>query len=154
MPAFIAAHELHAVLVVIHQRTVGALVADRHDLAVSHQPFDGAEPTPEANLRRVFSAKLCVCIFSNGYRCASRSFTAIANESKSRKKSHQFSQHLSLFPPFGSEESYVRTAIWRRMGPGGSTGLQNRVARRNVARMVRLHPFSAKASDPCFTPSP
>src|SRR5262245_37499984 len=29
------------------------------------------------------------------------------------------------------------------MGPGGPTGLQNRVAWRNVARMVRLHPFSA-----------
>ena len=32
------------------------------------------------------------------------------------------------------------------MGPGGLTGLQNRVARRNVARMVRLHPFSANIS--------
>ena len=36
--------------------------------------------------------------------------------------------------------------MWRRMGPGGLTGLQNRVARRNVARMVRLHPFSAIVS--------
>src|SRR5713226_3412227 len=33
--------------------------------------------------------------------------------------------------------------MWRRMGPGGPTGLQNRVAWRNAARMVRLHPFSA-----------
>ena len=34
----------------------------------------------------------------------------------------------------------------RRIWPGGCTGLQNRVAWLNVARMVRLHPFSAKSS--------
>src|SRR5262245_3281294 len=53
MPAFVAAHELHAVLVVFHQRAVGPLIADRHDLAVGHQLLDGAEPAAKANLRGV-----------------------------------------------------------------------------------------------------
>jgi hypothetical protein len=42
-----------------------------------------------------------------------------------RKKSHQFSQYPPFLPPFGSEKSRVKTAIWRSaIGPGGSTGLQ------------------------------
>src|SRR5262245_60627446 len=53
MPAFVAAHELHAELVVLQQGTVGALIADRHDLAVSHQLLDGAETAAEADLRGV-----------------------------------------------------------------------------------------------------
>src|SRR5262245_47182721 len=53
MPAFVAAHELHAVLVVFHQRAVGPLIADRYNLAVGYQLLDGTEPAAEADLRGV-----------------------------------------------------------------------------------------------------
>ena len=37
VPAFVADHHLHAVLVIREQRAIGASVADRHDLAVGHE---------------------------------------------------------------------------------------------------------------------
>jgi hypothetical protein len=43
MPALVAHHDLHAVLVIGEQRAVGATIADRHDLAIGNEVLDVAE---------------------------------------------------------------------------------------------------------------
>src|SRR5689334_9057272 len=53
MPTFVATHELHAELLVRHQRTVSALIADWEDLTVGRQMLDGTKAAAEVDLRGV-----------------------------------------------------------------------------------------------------
>ncbi len=51
MPALVAHHHLHAVLVIREQRTVGTTVADRDDLPIGDEVLDVAEAFGKRGLR-------------------------------------------------------------------------------------------------------
>ena len=67
----------------------------------------------------------------------------VSRRSPGMNQTVALAKRRSLEATFGNTHRRVSSLPWRRIRPGGFTGLQNRVAWRNAARMVRLHPFSA-----------